>query len=174
MYIFSKNAKRGKFRLWMNQWAVGKRCSWAHWPGSALLQIISQWTWTSPFTSLKLSFFICKMEHWVIQGWGRNAYEPMHLFKAFTFLRVDFLLIPRLLWAGCVHAKLLQSCLTLCDRMDCNPPGSSIHGILQARILQWATMPSSRGSSWARDQTQVSYVSCISRQILYLWATKEA
>ena len=142
---------RGKSSgFWMNQWAVGKRCSRAHWPGSALLQIISQWTWISPFTSLKLSFFICKMEHWVIQGWGRNTHEPMHLFKAFTFLRVDFLLIPRLLWAGCVHAKLLQSCLTLCDPMDCSPPGSSIHGILQARILEWATMPSSRGSSWTR------------------------
>ena len=46
-----------------------------------------------------------------------------------------------------VHAKLLQSCPTLCDPMDCSPPGSSVHGILQARILEWITMPSSRGSS---------------------------
>ena len=37
-----------------------------------------------------------------------------------------------------------QSCLTLCDPMDCSPPGSSVHGILQARILEWVTMPSSR------------------------------
>ena len=37
----------------------------------------------------------------------------------------------------CVHPKLLQSCPTLCDRMDCSPPGSSVHGILQARILEW-------------------------------------
>ena len=44
-------------------------------------------------------------------------------------------------------AKSLQSCLTLCDRVDCSPPGSSVHGILQARILGWIAMPSSRGSS---------------------------
>ena len=49
-----------------------------------------------------------------------------------------------------------QSCLTLCDPMDCSPPGSSVHGILQARILEWVTMPSSGGSSRPRDQTQVS------------------
>ena len=41
-------------------------------------------------------------------------------------------------------AKLLQSCLTLCDPMDCSLPGSSVHWILQARILQWVAMPSSR------------------------------
>ena len=39
-------------------------------------------------------------------------------------------------------AKLLQSCLTLCDSMDCSPPGSSVHGILQARTLEWVVMPS--------------------------------
>ena len=44
-------------------------------------------------------------------------------------------------------AKSLQSCLTLCDPMDCSPPGSSVHGILQARILEWVAMPSFRGSS---------------------------
>ena len=47
----------------------------------------------------------------------------------------------------CVRAKSVQSCPTLCDPMDCNLPGSSLHGILQARILEWAAGPSSRGSS---------------------------
>ena len=49
--------------------------------------------------------------------------------------------------ACAVCARLLQSCLTPCDPMDCSPPGSSVHGILQARILEWVAMPSSRGSS---------------------------
>ena len=44
----------------------------------------------------------------------------------------------------CVCAKSLQSCLTLSDPMDCSPPGSSVHGILQARVLEWVAMPSSR------------------------------
>ena len=51
----------------------------------------------------------------------------------------------------CVLAKLLQSFLTLCDPMDCSPPGSSVHGILQPRILEWVAMPSSRASSQPRD-----------------------
>ena len=53
--------------------------------------------------------------------------------------------------------------------MDCNPPGSSLHGILQARILKWVAMPSSRGSSPPRGRT---HVSCIGRRILYHWATR--
>ena len=67
----------------------------------------------------------------------------------------------------CVYAKSLQSCLTLCNPMACSPPGSSVHGILQASIMEWVAMPSSRGSSQPRDQTHVSYVSCIGRQVLY-------
>ena len=49
-----------------------------------------------------------------------------------------------------------QSCWTLCDPMGCSPPGSSVHGILQERILEWVAMPSSKGSSQPRDQTPVS------------------
>ena len=50
-----------------------------------------------------------------------------------------------------------QSCLTLCDPMYC-PPGSSVHGILQARILEWVAMPSSRESSQPRGRTQISHI----------------
>ena len=67
----------------------------------------------------------------------------------------------------CVHAKLLQSCLTLCDPMDSSPPGSSVHGIVQARILKWLATPSSKGSSTRRSRTQVSGISCIGRLVLY-------
>ena len=61
----------------------------------------------------------------------------------------------------CMCAKLLQLCLTLCDPMDCNPACSSVQGILQARILEWVTMPSSRGSSQPRDWTLVSMSSAL-------------
>ena len=64
-----------------------------------------------------------------------------------------------------MRAKLPQSCPILCDPVDCSPPGSSVHGILQARILEWVAMPSSRGSSQPRDQTRISYVSCIGRRV---------
>ena len=57
-----------------------------------------------------------------------------------------------------VCAKSLQSCPTLCDTMDCSLPGSSVHGILLARILEWVALPSSRACSWPRDRTYVSYI----------------
>ena len=69
---------------------------------------------------------------------------------------------------GCVRTKLLQSCPTLWNLMDCSLPGSSAHGILQARILEWVAMPSSRRFFWPRDQTRhVSYISCIGRWAVY-------
>ena len=74
----------------------------------------------------------------------------------------------------CVHAKSLQSCLTLWDPMDCTLPGFSVHEILQARILEWIAMSSSRGSSQPRNPTCVSNISCFGRHILYHWATWEA
>ena len=58
----------------------------------------------------------------------------------------------------------LQLCPTLCDPVDCSPPFSSVHEILQARILEWVAMPSSRWFSWPRDRTHVSYVSCTDRR----------
>ena len=73
---------------------------------------------------------------------------------------------------ACVCAQSLQSCLTLCDPMDCSPPGSSVHGICQARILVWASMPSSRESSWSTDWSWVSFVSCIA--FFTHWAAGEA
>ena len=59
-------------------------------------------------------------------------------------------------WIQFCLGLVAQSCQVLRDPMVCNPPGSSIHGILQARILEWVSMPSSRRSSQPSDQTQVS------------------
>ena len=58
----------------------------------------------------------------------------------------------------CVCVKVTQSCPTLYNPVDCNLPGFSIHGILQARILEWVAIPFSRGSSQFRDWTQVSHI----------------
>ena len=57
----------------------------------------------------------------------------------------------------CAHAKSLQSCPTLYDSMVYSPLGSSVHGILQTRLLEWVAMPSFRGSFWSRDQAHISY-----------------
>ena len=71
------------------------------------------------------------------------------------------------IYYACVCAKSLQLCPTLCDPVGCSPPGSCVHGILKARVLEWVSTPSSRGFSWPMAQTQVSYISCTGRQVLY-------
>ena len=63
--------------------------------------------------------------------------------------------------SACVPAQSLQSCPTLCNPMDCSPPGFSLLRISQATILEWVAMPSSRGSSQPKDWTHVSWISCI-------------
>ena len=76
----------------------------------------------------------------------------------------------RLNWPNWKHcAQSLQSCLTLCDPMDCSPPGSSVRGTLHARILEWVAVSYSRGSSWPRDAAGISYISCIGRQVFCHW-----
>ena len=67
------------------------------------------------------------------------------------------------------ESEVAQLYLTLCDPMDCSPPGSSVHGILQARILEWVAISFSRGSSLPRDLTQVSL---IAGRRFNLWATR--
>ena len=70
----------------------------------------------------------------------------------------------------CAYMLVAQSCLTLCDPMDCSLPGSSVHGILQTRLLQWVFIPFSRGSFRPRDWTWVSY---IVGRFFTVWATRE-
>ena len=91
---------------------------------------------------------------------------------------VLFVLSTNLFPQSCVSShssewvsEVAQSCLTLCHRMDYSLPGSSVHGILQARILKWVAISFSRGSSQPRDWIQVS---CIVGRRFTIWATREA
>ena len=69
------------------------------------------------------------------------------------------LIISRILGLGeKKESEVTQSCPTLCNPMDCSPPGSSVHGILQARILEWVAISFSRGSSQPRDWTLVAWI----------------
>ena len=90
--------------------------------------------------------------------------------KIIPYLHFNLLLFYLCRCCCCLVAK---SCLTLWDLMDCSLPGSSLHGIFQARILQWvATSSFSRGSSWLRDETQVSCVSYIGRLFFFFLTTE--
>ena len=71
--------------------------------------------------------------------------QPLGAAGIFLYKHPTCLLAFALPKRACTHAKSLQSCSTLCDPMDCSPPGSSVHAVLQARILEWVAMASSRG-----------------------------
>ena len=112
---------------------------------------------------------MCDFRDWLlvkVTEWCSRSLVLSLKLLFFTWMRV---LVPM-----CVRAKSLQACLTLCDPMDCSLASSSAHEILQARILEWVTMPSSWGSFQPRDQICVSYASCIGRWILYHCTTWEA
>ena len=70
-------------------------------------------------------------------------------------------------------SSVVQSCLTLCNPVDCSLPGSSIHGILQGRTLEGAGLPLSRESSQSKDRTCISYISCIVWQFFATSATRK-
>ena len=80
--------------------------------------------------------------------------------------------LSELLWrCECEHEReVAQTCPTLCDPMDCSLPGSSVHGIFQAMVLEWIAISFSKGSSQPRDRTRVSRI--IDRRFT-LWATRE-
>ena len=65
------------------------------------------------------------------------------------------------------ECRYTQSCPTLCDPMDCGPSGSFVHGIFQARILEWIVISFSKESFWSRNWTYISCISCVSRWVLY-------
>ena len=86
-----------------------------------------------------------------------------HEGKKISLKDSEFRQLIKLIIRSCVCAKSLQSCLTLCNPMDCSLPGSSVHWSLQSRILEWVAISPCRGSYWLRDRTCFSYISWIGR-----------
>ena len=95
------------------------------------------------------------------RGWGVQTMLKVPLFVKLTPLFRE--VFPLML--------VTQSCPTLCDPVDCSLPGSSVHGIFQARVLEWVAIPFPRGSSQPRDRTLVS---CITGRFFTIQATWEA
>ena len=115
----------------------------------------------SPIESIRLFYISVSLLLSRTQGYW-NILKPSYSVSCDLESLITFYLHMHMCMLNC-----FQSCPTLCNPMDCSPPGSSVHGILQARILEWVAMPSSRGSSQPRDWTHVSYASYIGRWVLY-------
>ena len=85
------------------------------------------------------------VQHWKLSFWLLLVLHALHSVIQFPGWRTEGWLQPVFMCA-----KSLQLCLTICDPMNCSPPGSAVHGILQTRILEWVAMPSSKGSPQSR------------------------
>ena len=133
----------------------------------------------SPKAAVQHEFQLCQFGQWKME-----SQSIVGLLQFLEFWRVSHICCSSVLplwlsahgiclwqWKWKVKVLAAQSCLTLCDPMGCGLPGSSVHGILQARILEWVAIPFSRGTSQPRTQTLVS---CIASGFFTAWDTKEA
>ena len=124
---------------------------------------------------LKLATVVTVICNWTLINKTLKKLGFWPLIYSFTFLESTFWLqfhsfinwIAPKICIMHLPARSLQLCPTLCDSVDHSPPGSSVHGILQARIVEWVVMPFSRVSFWSRNQTSISYISCFGRRVLY-------
>ena len=107
-----------------------------------------------------------KIKSWEKYCWSLTFFSAVSTWKSLTVPVIFWFEQPNA-WCMGMHAKSPQSGLNLCNPMDCSSPGSSVHGILHERILDWVAISYSRGSSQPRNRTHVSYVSCIGRWVLY-------
>ena len=98
--------------------------------------------------------------------WNSRPHKSLH-----THVYSSFIQKLKAMKMSFSTAKSLQLCLTLCNHMDYSPLGSSVHGILQTRILEWVATPFSRGSPQPRART---WVSCIGGRFFTIWDIREA
>ena len=140
-----------RVELWL-----GFLSTYAHrYVGTPLRKLLDGYLIWSQTLSEKPDYWnrLCKLEQFFFMWWVKISFSSVCA------------------WIGFIHKRMLltQSCPTLWDTMDCSLRGSSVHGILQARVLDWVTIPFSRGSSRPKDQTQIS---CIAGRFFTIWATK--
>ena len=162
-------------------------------PGS-LSMLISFNSQTSPPSVVKILFSFYRWGNFrvlqqlvlshTIKNWRSKSMDHIHAFHAASgcpgkawgpgvlqLSQCKFSIMVGMKKKKKVKVLVAQSCLTLCNPIDCSPPGSSVHGIVQARILEWVAIPFSRGSSQPRDQTQDSW---FAGRFFILWATRKA
>ena len=120
-------------------------------PGAVMSGDCRRWKWAGDGNTWRGESFLLLKDDLAT---GAVPSESKFLGGKSCCLRPGYSCVP----AKCPTRLCLQLCPTLWDPIECSPPGSSVHGVLQARILEWVAMPLSRGSSRPRGQTWVSCV----------------
>ena len=146
---------------------------------AAVHGVTKSWTWLRGWTTTTIVCQCCSVEYLLLNRQKRSLID-FNIYLTAIHINTCTVCVHRCVWlfkkvvvvkSWCVRAKSFQSCPTLCYPVDYSPPGSTVYVSLQARILEWVALPSSRGSSWPRDQTPVS---CIGRWVLYHYHHREA
>ena len=154
---------------WVEAQVAPMMRAWSHWStpwadisSASRISLLALQMRQHRVDSPAANWWNCKEQRWAIpMGSCPNCRFMRKINDGCCFKPLCFGMVCYAVRAACSHAKLLQSCPTLCNSVDCSPPGSSVRGILQARVLEWVTMPFFRGSSWPRDQTHITYISYI-------------
>ena len=138
---------------------------------------VFNWGTVSLFSKVATLFYISSSSSWELQFlYILSSICYCHLFSSLFFFLILGTILRTVLkrlgrrilpcaWYLCMLSHF--SHVWLCNPMNCSPSGSSVQGILQARILEWVAIPSSRWFSQPRDWTCISYLPCIGRQVLY-------
>ena len=129
-------------------------------PKSSFSYSFSEWLWASHLTIMICRMVITIAPLFWAAFWGKCVKRDKVHSQSWTHIKCSLK----------VKVLVAQSCWLCCDHMDCSPPGFSVHGILQAVILEWVAHPSPRGSSLPRDWIQVS----LAGRFFTIWATWEA
>ena len=135
-----------------------------------------QWLWTQKGIVSKMANTEIKQGNKIIHNKTKTEKRTLFFYRHScselhkSSSKPSASLLPDVTTESELKVFVAQSCPTLCDPMDCSPPGSSVRGIFQAKILEWVAVPSSRGSFRPGDRTRVS---CIAGRFFTIWVTRE-
>ena len=157
---WSEEVARTKWRQWLLSTSSG--VCWV-WPQLRREEAASKWFWSTRLVQgfqKGLAQWHLHSQSWALTGFVPVGGTPWTVQTRCTAIHLCACLLSRSVTSDSLQPYRLWP-------MDCSLPGPSVHGILQARILEWVAIPSSKGSSQPRDRTRVCYVSCIGRWVLY-------
>ena len=137
-----------------------------------LLLVLLFYSLSVPIWVVSIFMFTCSFLS-CVKSAGESFFMSVNMF-AFPAFSFDSFFFSQFHFSAKVMCTQLLTCPTLWDPMDCSPPDSSVHGVFQAKILEWVAISHSGGPSWPRDGIHLFWVSCIGRWILYHCTTWEA
>ena len=124
------------------------------------------------YTHMRIIFKHCPKDNFEILNSMKKWYSKL-LYTSVSLISSSTISLCIQMTCAQSSCSVIRSCPTFCNPMDCSPPGSSVHGISQARVLEWVALSFFRGSSLLKDQTHISCITFTGKQIVYHYATQQ-